>query len=162
MLIRKMRIEKGWSQETLAEISDLSVRTVQRIERGHDTSLETMSALAAVFEVDVATLATQTSKYKEMETDMYKQVELPEEERNALIYVRDIKGFYTHLVIYLIAVACLAAANYFFTPERIWFIWATIGWGTGVFAHGLIVHEVFTVFSPRWERRQVQKHTGKQ
>ena len=84
MLVRKLRIEKGWSQETLAQISDLSVRTIQRIERGGNASLETLGALAAAFEVDIATLATETS--------MYKQNELPGEERDAVEYARDIKG----------------------------------------------------------------------
>ena len=60
MLIRKRRIDKGWSQETLAQVSGLSVRTVQRIERGGKASLETMNALAAVLDVDVPTLTKET------------------------------------------------------------------------------------------------------
>jgi transcriptional regulator with XRE-family HTH domain len=40
MIIRKLRLQKGWSQEHLSQISGLSTRTIQRIERGHKASLE--------------------------------------------------------------------------------------------------------------------------
>lgn len=53
MLIQKLRLQRGWSQEQLAEVSGLSVRTVQRLERGQPGSLESLNALAAVFEIDL-------------------------------------------------------------------------------------------------------------
>jgi transcriptional regulator with XRE-family HTH domain len=149
VLVRKLRIEKGWSQETLAEISGLSVRTIQRIERGGNASLESLGALAAVFEVDFATLATETS--------MYKQQELPEEEREAVEYVRDIKGFYSHLAFYIVAVAAMAATNLYMGTDNLWFIWPTIGWGMGVATHGLVVFEVLSLFGVDWEMRQIKK-----
>ena len=34
MLVQKLRLQRGWSQEQLAVVSGLSVRTIQRIERG--------------------------------------------------------------------------------------------------------------------------------
>lgn len=54
---RSLRLARAWSQEQLAELSGMSVRTVQRIENGDQPSLETLSALAAVFEVSVAHLS---------------------------------------------------------------------------------------------------------
>lgn len=153
MLIRKLRIEKGWSQETLAEISDLSVRTVQRIERGGNASLETLSAFAAVFEVDIATLA--------MEMTMYKQNELPEEQRNAVEYARDIKGFYSHLAFYVIGCAAMAVTNIYMGMDNLWFIWPTLGWGLGVASHGLAVFEKLSFFSVDWEKRQIEKWLGR-
>lgn len=54
---RSLRLARAWSQEQLAELSGLSVRTVQRIENGDQPSLETLSALAAVFEGSVADLS---------------------------------------------------------------------------------------------------------
>ncbi len=150
MLVRKLRLERGWSQETLAEISDLSVRTIQRIERGGKASLESLSALAAAFDVDVATLSTETS--------MYSQRNVTEEEREALEYVRDIKGFYSHLVVYLVSVAAMFVAGFFFLESDYpWYIWPALGWGMGVVAHGLAVFEIFFLFGADWERRQVEK-----
>lgn len=149
MLVRKLRLERGWSQETLAEISDLSVRTIQRIERGGKASLESLSALAAAFDVDVATLSTETS--------MYSQRNVTEEEREALAYVRDIKGFYSHLVVYLVSVVAMVVAGLVFESGYPWYIWPALGWGMGVVAHGLAVFEVFFLFGADWERRQVEK-----
>ncbi len=60
MLIQKLRLQRGWSQEQLAEVSGLSVRTIQRLERGQPGSLESMKALAAVFETDLDRLKEPT------------------------------------------------------------------------------------------------------
>ncbi len=46
-LVRKLREDKGWSQEHLAAVSGLSARTVQRLEAEGNASLESRSALAA-------------------------------------------------------------------------------------------------------------------
>lgn len=48
-----MRIQRGWSQEQLAEQSGLSVRTIQRIENGQAPGLASAAALARAFGVDV-------------------------------------------------------------------------------------------------------------
>ena len=149
MLVRKLRIEKGWSQETLAEVSGLSVRTIQRIERGGNASLESLNALAAVLEVELATLTTETS--------MYKQKELSHEEHEAVEYVRDIKGFYNHLAVYVIAIAVMAATNFYTGTDTLWFVWPMLGWGLGVASHGLAVFEFFSLFGVDWERRQIKK-----
>jgi transcriptional regulator with XRE-family HTH domain len=34
--IKKIRLERHWSQEQLAEMSGLSIRTIQRIENGEN------------------------------------------------------------------------------------------------------------------------------
>ncbi|MGB1290674.1 MAG: helix-turn-helix transcriptional regulator [Pseudoalteromonas sp.] len=46
-----LRKEHGWSQSTLAEISGLGERTIQRIEKEGVCSLESAMALASVFEL---------------------------------------------------------------------------------------------------------------
>ena len=48
-MFREMR---QWSQEQLAEISGLNVRTVQRVEQGLSASLDTRRALASAFEFE--------------------------------------------------------------------------------------------------------------
>jgi transcriptional regulator with XRE-family HTH domain len=50
--IRELRIAKAWTQQQLAEISSLSIRTIQRVETQGLGSLETSKSLAAAFEVD--------------------------------------------------------------------------------------------------------------
>ena len=41
-----LRVASGWSQETVAELSGLNVRTIQRVEAGHPSSVDTRRALA--------------------------------------------------------------------------------------------------------------------
>ena len=55
--VRVLRVTKGWSQETLAEISGLHRTYVSAIERGRcNLSLESMTKLADAFGVGVAEL----------------------------------------------------------------------------------------------------------
>ena len=52
MIIRKLRLEQGWTQQELAQYGGLSIRTVQRIEKGQLPSEETAKCLGAVFGVE--------------------------------------------------------------------------------------------------------------
>lgn len=49
LCIRLFREVRQWSQEQLAEISGLNVRTIQRVEQGQAASLDTRRALAVAF-----------------------------------------------------------------------------------------------------------------
>lgn len=52
VFIRMRREMRQWSQEQLAEISGLNVRTVQRVEQGLSASIDTRRALASAFEFE--------------------------------------------------------------------------------------------------------------
>lgn len=54
--LRELRGTRHWSQEQLAELSGLNLRTIQRLEAGAKVSTESLRALAAVFEVPAETL----------------------------------------------------------------------------------------------------------
>lgn len=56
MILKQLRISRHLSQEQLASMSGLNVRTIQRIESGQQPSLESLKCLASVLEVDVSTL----------------------------------------------------------------------------------------------------------
>lgn len=149
MIIRKLRLERCWSQEQLAEFSGLSVRTIQRIERGQKPSLESLKSLAAVFEADASQLT--------MEDAVTNDLKMTVEEEKAILYVRDVKGFYTHLIIYGAVIAILLLFNLLRRPEHLWVAWPALGWGLGVLFHGLNVFEAFNLFGPKWEQRRIQK-----
>lgn len=51
-VIRKMREVFQWSQETLAELAGLNVRTVQRVENAKSASIDTRRALARAFDIE--------------------------------------------------------------------------------------------------------------
>ena len=51
--VKSLRLTRHWSQEQLAQLSNLNVRTIQRIEKGEGAGLETLKSLASVFEISV-------------------------------------------------------------------------------------------------------------
>lgn len=52
-LICKERERRAWSQEQLANVAGLGLRTIQRIESSGSASLESVAALASVLEVPI-------------------------------------------------------------------------------------------------------------
>lgn len=52
IICQMQRTARGWSQDTLAELTGLTVRTVQRVEAGQPSNPETRRALARVFGAD--------------------------------------------------------------------------------------------------------------
>ncbi len=52
MLVTMHRQALGWTQETLSEISGLTVRTIQRVEKGEASSVDTRRALARAFQME--------------------------------------------------------------------------------------------------------------
>jgi DNA-binding XRE family transcriptional regulator len=56
MILKQLRLSRNLSQEQLAQMSGLNVRTIQRIESGHKASVESLKCLAAVLEVEISTL----------------------------------------------------------------------------------------------------------
>jgi transcriptional regulator with XRE-family HTH domain len=153
MIIRKLRLKHGWSQEQLAELSGLNIRTIQRIERGQKPSLESLKSLAAVFETNVSDL--------QQEPEMTNEVKITDEEQVIIDQVRAIKGFYSHLMTYAMVIGLLFVINLFTSPDYIWAFWPALGWGIGVVNHGLSAFEVFDFFGAKWEKRQIEKRLGK-
>lgn len=55
--IRALREQRAWSQEQLAEVAGISVRTIQRAETSGNASAETRMALAAALDVPLQAFA---------------------------------------------------------------------------------------------------------
>jgi len=55
-MIKKIRLSRGWTQDQLAQFSGLSIRTIQRIERGQNAGLESLKCIAAALRLDVMEL----------------------------------------------------------------------------------------------------------
>ena len=136
--IKKMRLERHWSQDQLAEMSGLSVRTVQRIENGENAGLESLKSLAAVFETNFA----DSDKKVEME-----QIRKEEE------YVQNVKGFYK-----LLAIAILSLVVPFIlavSDSSNWnvFLWILLSWGVLL---GIYSLNVFDFFGEEWKRKLIK------
>lgn len=177
MLVQKLRLQRGWSQEQLAELSGLSVRTIQRIERGLPASNETLKSLASVFEIDFSTLqATQEPAMTTTLNDTFTQPEpsnpnpnsnprtntiINADEEAAFRHVRKIRGFYGHLAKYVIVISGLAIFNFIKSPNHIWVMWPALGWGLGLMFHGMRVFGTMPFMNADWEKRQVEKYLGR-
>ena len=64
MSVKELRQERGWSQEQLADISGLSLRTVQRIEASNKAGNESRRCLAVAFDIDVSALELELAMDK--------------------------------------------------------------------------------------------------
>jgi len=157
MLIQKLRLQHGWSQQQLAELSGLSTRTIQRIENGQAASTESLKALAAVFEVDFAQLTPESV----MHPTLSNSPGLEAEEVLAFRHVRKLRGFYLHLTQYVVVVSCLALLNLWQSPHYLWVLWVAFGWGIGVMSHAMAVFRWLPFFGADWEKREVEKRLGR-
>ena len=165
MQVQKLRLQRGWSQQQLAELSGLSVRTIQRIENGSAASTESLKSLASVFEIDFSILSsepampdtpTPTPNSSPTHTPSASQ-----QEQLALLEVRKLKGFYLHLAQYVVVIAALCAINLLTTPHRLWFYWPALGWGIGILAHAATIFGWLPFLGVDWEKRQVEKRLGR-
>ena len=154
MLIQKHRLQRGWSQEQLAELSGLSVRTIQRLERGKAASAESLKALASAFEIDFSSL-------KEPTMDTPAGEKLRSDEALALAHVRKVKAFYAHLFQFVLIVSALAVLNAVTSPHYWWIGWVALFWGLGVVIHALQVFDKVPFLNGDWERREVEKYLGR-
>jgi transcriptional regulator with XRE-family HTH domain len=50
-IVKQLRSEKAWTQAQLAEICDVNLRTIQRVENQGSASVETIMALCVAFEI---------------------------------------------------------------------------------------------------------------
>jgi len=150
MIIRKLRLKRGWSQSQLAEMAGVTTRTIQRIEQGQQPSLETCKALASVFEVDLSQLQPE-------EATMDNDTELKLDEQHALLYAKRMKEFYEFLITYV--VMALIFLVVFHGKPVVYLIFA--GLGVGVIVQGLIAFEVVSFLNPGWEKRLAERKLGR-
>lgn len=152
MDIQKLRIDRGWSQEQLSGMAGLSARTIQRIENGEAASAETLKSLAAVFEVPF-------SELQESPVSGTKRNVLTPAEKRVLADIRSLRMFYIHLFFYVMIIALLFLINIMTSREYIWAVWPMLGWGVGVFLHGVTVLKPLRGFGAEWERKEFEKRT---
>ena len=168
MLVRKLRLKQGWSQEQLAELVGVSTRTIQRLEQNHRPSLETAKALSSVFEVELSTFIPE-EKNMNMNDNNVNEPNLAQDEKEALEYVKGIKEFFTHVLIFAVMLIVYGGAIMTgkIAEDRLTFlVLASAGWGIGVFIHGLIAFEKIRLgwlkwFGPSWEKALVEKRLGR-
>ncbi|WP_100657460.1 helix-turn-helix domain-containing protein [Alteromonas flava] len=58
--LKQLRISRHISQEQLATMAGLNVRTIQRIESGHNASVESVKCIAAALDIELELLTQET------------------------------------------------------------------------------------------------------
>lgn len=69
--IKELRTQRAWTQEQLAQIVQVDVRTIQRVESGKVASMETLKALASAFDLDVGELMRTQEEAKSAASASY-------------------------------------------------------------------------------------------
>lgn len=153
--VKSLRLTRHWSQEQLAQLSNLNVRTIQRIEKGEGAGLETLKSLASVFEISVDDLKavierdnqsrSEESLSSENGNEMHEQVKTK---------VKAIKYFYAFTA-FLVAVFVLFMLPNYNGGENtgplivIFLSFATLVADLAIY--------VFEPFGAKWEKAKVAK-----
>jgi len=109
MIIKNLRLAKSWSQEELSIKTNLSTRTIQRIEKHDKASNGSIKALAKVFDMSIDDL-------------------------NALLLIKSDNtykySFFDYKTIRFIAInIMLMIINLLTSPDNIWFLYVFFSWG---------------------------------
>ena len=138
----------------MAECSGLSVRTIQRLEKGGQMSLESRKSIAAAFDIDAGDFEKEN-----IQQDIDSPSLLEQETRNE---VKKLKRFYKKLIRYGFLIVLLLVINLIFSPDYLWVVWPALGWGMIMVWKGLQTYVFTTIFGSTWEERQIEKRLNKQ
>lgn len=145
--VKALRLQRAWSQEQLAELASLSVRTVQRIENGEQPSLETLSALAAVFGVSVSEL---TADEQPADNTLDQQI------IDARRQVQQEAAFWRSLLSAVIVCVLLLVINRVTSPGHYWSAWVALIWGILLVVRGLRLF-FFGGITEKWRKARLQR-----
>ena len=136
--LKALRLNRKWSQEQVAELSGLNVRTIQRIDKGETASLDSIKALNILFEVDF------------VNDNSANVIEKAQEEER---YIQNLKGLYK-----LIAAGALSLMLPFYQAimGNTWktFLWVFFSWIVV-----LIIYSInrFEFFDENWRKKALDR-----
>jgi len=118
MIIKNLRLQRAWSQEHLASLTNLSTRTIQRIEKNDTASLESLNILAKVFELNIQDLQAKL-KNKNI-------IDIDEVENNTK---KEFVFFDYSTIRFIVINIFLIVINLITNYENLWFLYVLFGWG---------------------------------
>lgn len=71
--------------------------------------------------------------------------------------VEEIKGFYGHLLAFVLANGFMAYINLKYSPQYLWFLWSFLSWGLGLLFHGMKVFKYTPLLGKEWEQRKIKE-----
>ena len=158
--MKSLRLQKNWSQEQLAQLSDLNVRTIQRVEKGESVGTETLKSLAAVFEISTDELINVVDNEKSLQTEEEANMIKDNFQQNkAQEKVKFIKYFYAFSAFLIAAFLLFMLPNYNdgenLGPLIVVFL------SFSMLIAGLAVH-VFQPFGEEWEKEKASRILNQQ
>lgn len=139
MIVRKLRLQRGWSQDQLSQFTGLNVRTIQRIEKGHKAGLESLKSLAAVFDIQIIEL----QKEQEMTNEKTEIIGNKSSQNKS----QKTKGIKSRLINYILVIGVLFIINFAIDSSYIWAWWPALAWGVAIVLRELktnIIERLFT------------------
>ncbi len=76
--------------------------------------------------------------------------------------VEKLKGFYSHLTIYLIFIPIFIGINYLGGSNFPWAIFPIVGWGIGITGHAAETYNWNPFFGKSWEERKMREFMDSQ
>jgi hypothetical protein len=71
--------------------------------------------------------------------------------------VEALRGFYVHLIVYVVVNLGLLAINMLASPDHLWFYWPWMGWGIAVALHALRVFGSGRWLGADWEEKKIEE-----
>lgn len=84
-----------------------------------------------------------------------------QEYNQAFKRVKNIKGFYINLLIYLITNAVMIYINLKYSPDFHWFWYSVLSWGAGLLLYGMKVFGYIPFMSSNWEEKKLMELIAK-
>ncbi|MEQ9316716.1 MAG: helix-turn-helix transcriptional regulator [Henriciella sp.] len=139
--IKRWREERHWSQEHLADLAGIGLRTIQRIENGDPASPESLKALAAAFNVDVMALAV----------DQQAEAASLIVQKNAKARAAMRLGFFIHLASWVMGMIVFAGIS-LSGPGWV-MLQPTIWWTVGLSGHAVawVIVELATRYQEQYD-----------
>ena len=126
--VKQLRLQRAWSQEQLAEMAGLSVRTIQRKENG-EARREDAPGLEASLDLRI---------------------------EEAIARVHQESRFFRSLSVALVVCVLLAVLNRFTNPQYYWSGWVALIWGALLVVRGLRLF-VFGEWIKNWRQARLQR-----
>lgn len=120
MSLKELRMKNGYSQEKLAELSNLSIRTIQRIEKENHGSLESLKAMAKVFKLEFEEFKNIIQMKNEKEEIKY---------NSFLEFIKNDKSIKRYFLVNIL----LIIINLLTSTAHLWFIYPLLAWGIPLF-----------------------------
>ncbi|WP_019961641.1 helix-turn-helix domain-containing protein [Woodsholea maritima] len=125
--IKRWREERHWSQEHLAGLAGIGLRTIQRVEKGEPAAKETLMALGAAFNVDAMDLSLD-----------------PEQEAAKILISKNQKiraamrlSLGISAASYVLGMIIFAGISLGMQAGSYVMVWPSIWWTVGLVAHGV-------------------------